>query len=123
LAIERDARFPIRVTVQFYKATSNGVVSAGNIDAIAEQISRVYREAHYVGSLVVSGDTGRPTEYHGLTQQPPGWWNDFWRRYQQDTGQSPADAVAMLRGIRPGWQPTSQEDLRQALEDTQSQLY
>ena len=25
--IERDPRFPIRVTVQFYKATSNGVVS------------------------------------------------------------------------------------------------
>ena len=27
MAIERDPRFPIRVTVQFYKATSNGVVS------------------------------------------------------------------------------------------------
>ncbi len=29
LEIERDPRFPIRVTVQFYKATSNGIVSAG----------------------------------------------------------------------------------------------
>jgi hypothetical protein len=28
LKIERDERFPIRVTVQFYKATSNGVVSS-----------------------------------------------------------------------------------------------
>jgi hypothetical protein len=115
-SIERDARFPIRVTVQFYKATGNGVVSAGDVDAIAEQISRVYREAHYVGSLVVSGDTGRPTEYHGPKQQPPDWWDDFWRRYQQDTGQSPEEAIAMLRRIRPGWQPADQEELRQALE-------
>lgn len=116
LAIERDARFPIRVTVQFYKATSNGVLSAGDIDAIAQQISRVYQEARYVGSLVVSGDTGRPTEYHGPKQQPPDWWDDFWRRYQQDTGQSPAEAMAMLRRIRPGWQPVNREELRQALE-------
>ena len=27
LELERDDRFPVRVTVQFYKATSNGVVS------------------------------------------------------------------------------------------------
>ena len=27
LKLERDARFPVRVTIQFYKATSNGVVS------------------------------------------------------------------------------------------------
>ncbi|MGA1626438.1 MAG: hypothetical protein ACO4AJ_12580, partial [Prochlorothrix sp.] len=31
LAIERDERFPIRVTVQFYKATSNGVVSEADM--------------------------------------------------------------------------------------------
>ena len=29
LTIERDARFPVRVTLQFYQATSNGVVVAG----------------------------------------------------------------------------------------------
>lgn len=62
LAIERDERFPIRVTVQFYKATSNGVLSADDAAAIAAQIDRVYAEASYVGSLVVEGDTGRPTE-------------------------------------------------------------
>jgi hypothetical protein len=62
LEIERDERFPIRVTVQFYKATSNGVLSAEDARAIAGQIDRVYAEASYVGSLVVEGDTGRPTE-------------------------------------------------------------
>jgi hypothetical protein len=62
LPIERDDRFPIRVTVQFYKATSNGVLSAEDAAAIAAQIDRVYAEASYVGSLVVEGDTGRPTE-------------------------------------------------------------
>jgi len=35
LAIKRDARFPIRVTVQFYKATSNGVISAAEMTALA----------------------------------------------------------------------------------------
>lgn len=62
LPIERDARFPVRVTVQFYKATESGVISPEDIAAIAAQIERVYADARYVGSLVVDGDTGRPTE-------------------------------------------------------------
>ena len=45
LEIERDDRYPIRVTVQFYKATSNGVVTAEDMAEIAGQIQRVYREA------------------------------------------------------------------------------
>ncbi len=49
----RDDRFPIRVTVQFYKATDNGVASPDDIRQIAQQIRRVYEEADYVGSLVV----------------------------------------------------------------------
>ena len=36
LEIERDPDFPIRVTVQFYKATSNGVVSADDMREIHE---------------------------------------------------------------------------------------
>jgi hypothetical protein len=62
LAIERDPQFPIRVTVQFYKATSIGVVSADDVESIAAQIRRVYKDADYVGSLVTEGYTGRPTE-------------------------------------------------------------
>jgi len=69
LPIERDTRFPIRVTVQFYKATSNGVVTASDIAQIREQIDRVYDNADYVGSLVTDGYTGRQTEW--VQPQPP----------------------------------------------------
>ncbi len=36
--IERDTRYPIRLTLQFYKATDNGVLNEENISAIATQI-------------------------------------------------------------------------------------
>jgi hypothetical protein len=62
LAIERDERFPVRATVQFYKATSNGIVSERDLELIAKNIDRVYKDADYVGSLVTEGYTGRPTE-------------------------------------------------------------
>jgi len=84
LAIERDPRFPIRVTVQFYKATSNGVVSEKDLASIAAQINQVYADGDYVGSLVTGGETQRPTEYVGNKQQPAGWWDNFWRHYNQN---------------------------------------
>ena len=86
LEIERDERFPVRVTVQFYKATSNGVVSEADVQEIYDQIQRVYQDAAYVGSLVVEGETGRPTEYEGPKEEPPGWWQDFWQRFEGNTG-------------------------------------
>ena len=60
LDIERDDRYPVRVTVQFYKATSNGVVSEESMAEVAAQIERVYRQADYVGSLVVQGKRDAP---------------------------------------------------------------
>lgn len=84
LPIERDPAFPIRVTVQFYKATDNGVVNASDMSEIAEQIGRVYDEADYVGSLVVGGDTKRPTEYIGDKNQPSNWWENFWKRHDEN---------------------------------------
>ena len=63
LEIERDERFPIRVTVQFYKATSHGALDETDADAMAAQIERVYAVTGYAGSLVVEGETGRPTEW------------------------------------------------------------
>ncbi len=60
--IRRDPRFPIRVTVQFYRATSNGVVSEADLTSAVETIERVYSEADYVGSLVV-GSQDRPTSW------------------------------------------------------------
>jgi hypothetical protein len=69
--IERDPAFPIRATVQFYQATSNGVLSTADAERFAEQISRVYEDADYVGSLVVDGQTRRPTEWTGRSSATP----------------------------------------------------
>jgi hypothetical protein len=67
LSLVRDARFPIRITVQFYKATSNGVVSEADLDNIARSIGSVYEKADFVGSLVVpEGDPRRPTEWQTM---------------------------------------------------------
>lgn len=114
-AIERDERFPIRVTVQFYQATSNGVVDAADIARIAAQIDRVYHEADYVGSLVTEEPGGRPTEHQGPRQQPPHWWEAFWRDYEAHTGKSRAEAIALLRKIRPGLDLEDPDALKDAL--------
>jgi len=96
LPIERDSRYPIRVTVQFYKATSNGVVDSGDLSEIRREIGKVYRRGNSVGSLVTGGRTGRPTEYEGSKIQPAGWWSDFWQRHYENTGDTPAIAQAKL---------------------------
>ena len=83
LSIERDTRFPVRVTVQFYKATSNGVISEADMRAIRAEIDRVYSRGDYVGSLVVGGSTGRPTEWGNPTPPPQAepdarWADSYW---------------------------------------------
>lgn len=82
--LERDPRFPIRVTVQFYRATSNGVVTDEDLRAMHAEIERVYQQGDWVGSLVVpAGRRERPTDWirtnpGGDTWQhrlcPEGWW-------------------------------------------------
>ncbi len=99
LAIERDPNFPIRATVQFYKATSNGVVSEADMREINDQIAQVYSDADYVGSLVTGGNTNRPTEYDGPKDQPPGWWSDFWKRHEENTSQSRWDVMTMWQQL------------------------
>jgi len=99
LEIERDPRFPVRVTVQFYKATSNGLVGAEDVREIREQIDRVYAEADFVGSLVTDGDTGRVTEYDGPKVQPDDWWEEFWKRHEANTGDSRDEAIRKLRKL------------------------
>lgn len=66
LTIARDPRFPVRVTVQFYQATSNGIIDQENVAHMAAQIDKIYASADYVGSLVVPGkdDARRPTMWH-----------------------------------------------------------
>jgi hypothetical protein len=77
-SIQRDADYPIRVTVQFYKATSNGVVSQQDVDDVRAQIDRVYESGDYIGSLVTGGPTGRPTSWIEELDSPrwaPGVFN------------------------------------------------
>ena len=99
LPIERDERFPVRVTVQFYKATDNGIVSPEDLRSIKEQIDRVYARSEYVGSLVTDGETGRVTEYEGTKVQPADWWERFWERHEQNTGDSREIAMSKLRRL------------------------
>ncbi|GIK37879.1 MAG: hypothetical protein BroJett011_17120 [Chloroflexota bacterium] len=99
LAIERDERFPIRVTVQFYQATSNGVVSPADMEIIASQLKRVYSDAEYVGSLVVDGPSQRVTEYDGPKEEPADWWETFWQRFESNTGLSRQQARDLLQSL------------------------
>ena len=73
------------MTVQFYKATSNGVVSEADIREVRRQIDRVYSDAAYVGSLVTEGYTGRPTEWvqpqpyrRPVPTENAQWADPFW---------------------------------------------
>ena len=116
LKIERDERFPIRVTVQFYKGTSNGVVSDADMQQIHDQIGQVYSDADYIGSLVTEGETRRPTEHDGPKHEQPGWWDDFWKRHEANTGQSPEEAIKMLRRLRgKKWYPLTEEELQREI--------
>jgi hypothetical protein len=70
LRLVRDPKFPIRITVQFYKATSNGVVSEKDLDGIARSIGGVYEHADAVGSLVMpEGDPRRPTAWQSVPNE------------------------------------------------------
>lgn len=62
--IRRDPRFPVRVTVQFYRATSNGVISAADMAQVRATLDRVYSDADYIGSLVTDRPRRRATETH-----------------------------------------------------------
>ncbi|MCB9603770.1 MAG: hypothetical protein H6721_30490 [Sandaracinus sp.] len=75
LRLERDPRFPVRVTVQFYRATSNGVIDAEDLADVKRQIDRVYEDGDFVGSLVVpeNGHT-RPTEWTRIRRR----WLSGW---------------------------------------------
>jgi hypothetical protein len=107
LAIKRDARFPIRITVQFYKATATGVVTAADMTALAQQIQSVYADAKAVGSLVCDPDSGRSTEWDDEgkgKQQPADWWQSFWATQEAATGKTREELMRDLErllGRRP----------------------
>jgi len=118
LDIERDERFPIRVTVQFYKATSNGVVSPNDVAEIAAQIERVYAEADYVGSLVVGGESERPTEYDGPKNEPDDWWPSFWKRFQENTKLTQQQAIDILNSLNVTANPSQMTVLQRETNPT-----
>jgi hypothetical protein len=70
LRFVRDPQFPVRITVQFYKATSNGVASDVDLDSIARSIGSVYEHADFVGSLVLpEDDPRRPTAWQKVPHE------------------------------------------------------
>ena len=99
LTIARDPRFPVRVTLQFYQATSNGVISRDNVKAMAAQIRKVYGKGDFVGSLVVPTgfDRLRPTNWTGASSAPAVSWRDFPGLVERF-----ALGMAMRPGVRAG---------------------
>jgi hypothetical protein len=67
---------------------------------ISDQIEQVYEEADYVGSLVVGGESSRPTEYDGPKTQPADWWEVFWKRFEDNTGFDRFDAHSLWQSLR-----------------------
>ena len=86
--IERDPRFPVRVTVQFYQATATGGVVAGDIDAMATQIDKVYAKGDYVGSLVVPTPSDRKRTTAWLDDGTEAQFRGLWERWMNWGGPS-----------------------------------
>ncbi len=73
----------------------------------------------YVGSLVVDGPTGRPTEYDGSHVEPLGWWDEFWQRHFENTGQTRKQATTMLQQLLGDrWQTASLEQAEKAVAES-----
>ena len=61
--MERDPAYPVRVTLQYYKATSNAEVTDEVMFSIAQQLTKAQEQGDGAGSLVAPGNSGRPTEW------------------------------------------------------------
>lgn len=66
LKIQRDEKLPVRATLQFYEATSNGIITPLQVAGLASCINEVYTNADNVGSMVVPDESpgsivNRPT--------------------------------------------------------------
>ena len=110
LEIERDDRFPVRVTLQFYKTTSNGVVTDEIMEQILKQVQSPQKNADHIGSLVVNPNADRPTEFKqtaatdALTPGHPAgtsasfvlpqWWDVFWQTHAHSFPNITSDQAA-----------------------------
>jgi hypothetical protein len=106
LRLERDDRFPVRVTVQFYRATSNGVVDDADLTAVHDGIRMVYDDADYVGSLVVPRERRhRPTDWIRERPREAATWSHVaqpWRPFVTrcpDSGPMPARCVTPVHAV------------------------
>ena len=61
--IRRDERYPIRVTLQYYKSTDNGIITDEIMKGISQQLKTSRKHSDYVGSLVTEYNSKRPTEW------------------------------------------------------------
>merc|ERR1719376_839914 len=61
--LQRDEQYPVRVTLQYYKATDNGAVNKEIMDDIVKQLEASQKQADFMGSLVTEYDPKRPTEW------------------------------------------------------------
>jgi hypothetical protein len=96
MPIVRDERFPIRITIQFYKASAGAQLTATDLKDIASEFEKVFNNADAVGSLVLDGKTGRPTE-HEVEFKEPVWWPSFWKKYEKTTGHRQAESLKRLK--------------------------
>jgi len=93
LSIERDCRYPVRVTLQFYKTTANGVVDDAAVGAIAKQLTAARSNADSVGSLVVGNETSRPTNTTSPSITVAPWWTSFWLTYGSSIPMTQEEAI------------------------------
>ena len=59
----RDDKYPIRMTLQYYKSTDNGTINDKIMKQIAKQLKMSQKHSNYIGSLVTENDSQRPTEW------------------------------------------------------------
>lgn len=101
--IERDVRYPIRVTLQYYRVTSSGTLN----NALAREIDQQFRDARtqYAavasGSLVLTAASGRTTEIQAYSV--PAWWQLFLGVYWAEfkplyASQEAAAAIVFAKG-------------------------
>lgn len=114
--IERDWRFPIRATVQFYQATDTAEVVPADVDRLAKAIDRIYLSADAVGSLVTDSATCRPTEHSAAPAWPQPFYKGVCEDYSTRTGESWQTALARVHArLGVDWQPVDARELTNAL--------
>jgi hypothetical protein len=97
LEVERDPRFPVRVTVQFYQAVSSPHVTGALVAHLAGLVGKVYEKGDWVGSLVCPEPEAarRPTAWEGTSPAPEVAWWDFPGLLERWRGRAPRPAIGV----------------------------